>query len=117
MLYQQVVQAPALVSALHQIPEAVITIEGTLPNKCYQATIYKYQQDYFLLQCRDVRDLLCTIALDQETSSETILNTIETTLENNCYLKLDPRWLYLDVKILLNDQIPDLIVKLYQITD
>lgn len=99
MFFQEALKLKELVKTLPHVSECCFVIDCVLPNKKYLVAVYKYLNEYYLLQDRKVILAMNSIE-DKVGNEETVLCLIEEALNHNKYLIVDENVVLMDLKIL-----------------
>jgi hypothetical protein len=100
MYYQQALKPNELLPALSDSEECFFVLRATLPNRNYQIAIYRYDDEYFLLQDERLFNQIYTISHERLGDEEQILPFIEEALENNHYFLVQEEFIRLDLTTL-----------------
>ena len=100
MFYKYKLKATELATVIPNVFECLFVIHTKLPERNYEAVVYKYDDCYFVL--RDARILQQVKNIDHEVKGdeEELLSYIESALEDNLYLKVEKEFVFLDLNIL-----------------
>ncbi|MGH1831816.1 hypothetical protein ABE871_10255 [Enterococcus gilvus] len=106
MLHREILSPEEVLEKIPKLSEGLFAIRCKLVNKTYQVILYKYQEDYFLVE----NPALISILLENDQSffgtPEQLLNEIELCFEDNNYQPASKEWVKLDLKTLkLLDQV------------
>lgn len=99
MYFQQVLKLKELVRLLTHVSECCFLIDSDLPEKNYHVAVYKYMDEYYLLQDDAVITAICKID-DKVGSEEDVLSLIEEALNANNYIIVTESLVFLDLKTL-----------------
>jgi len=118
MYYQQALQPNELLPTLSETGECLFVIRATLPLRTYEVAVYRYDNQYFLLQDEaffSQIDQIATIKLGDE---EEILPFIEEALEENHYILVEKAFIRLDLSTLQKmDDLENIDILFYEFID
>ena len=100
MFYQQALQPNELLPALSDSGECVFVIRAELPARLYEVAVYRYDDQYFLLQDEALFMQIDRIATEKLGDEEDILPFIEEALEDNHYNLVEKAFIRLDLSTL-----------------
>lgn len=100
MYYQQALQPNELLPALSDSGECLFVIRAELPLRPYEVAVYRYDNQYFLLQDEALFAQIDQIATEQLGDEEDILPFIEEALEDNHYILVEKAFIRLDLSTL-----------------
>lgn len=108
MLHREFLSPEEVLEKMPRLSEGLFAIRCQLTNKTYQVILYKYQEDYFLVE----NPALISVLLEKDQSffgtSEQLLDEIEMSFEDNNYQPVPKQWVNLDLntlKLLYNVEI------------
>ncbi|BBM18193.1 MULTISPECIES: hypothetical protein [Enterococcus] len=100
MLHREILSPEEVLGKMPNLSEGLFAIRCQLTNKTYQIILYKYQEDYFLVE----NPALISVLLEKDRSffgtSEQLLNAIEMSFEDNHYQPTTKEWVNLDLNTL-----------------
>lgn len=100
MLHREFLSPEEVLEKIPRLSEGLFAIRCKLSNKTYQVILYKYQEDYFLIE----NPALISVLLEKDRSffgtSEQLLNEIELSFEDNNYQPTLKEWVSLDLNTL-----------------
>lgn len=100
MLHREFLSPEEVLEKMPRLSEGLFAIRCQLTNKTYQVILYKYQEDYFLVE----NPALINILLEKDRSffgtPEQLLNEIERSFEDNNYQPVPKQWVNLDLNTL-----------------
>lgn len=97
MYYKQALKPNELLPALSDSRECFFVIRAALPIRNYQVAIYRYDDEYFLLQDERLFNQIYSISRERQGDEEQILPFIEEALEDNHYFLVDKEFIRLDL--------------------
>ncbi|XUB36492.1 hypothetical protein IGI41_001486 [Enterococcus sp. DIV0876] len=100
MYYQQALQPNELLPALSDSGECLFVIRAELPLRNYEVAVYRYDNQYFLLQDEALFAQIDQIANEKLGDEEEILPYIEDALEDNHYILVEKAFIRLDLSTL-----------------
>lgn len=100
MLHREILSPEEVLEKMPNLSEGLFAIRCKLTNKTYQIILYKYQEDYFLIE----NPALISVLLKKDQSffgtPEQLLNEIERSFEENHYQPASKEWVNLDLNTL-----------------
>ncbi|MDT2599726.1 hypothetical protein P7D85_08065 [Enterococcus hulanensis] len=100
MLHREFLSPEEVLEKMPRLSEGLFAIRCQLTNKTYQVILYKYQEDYFLVE----NPALISVLLEKDRSffgtSEQLLDEIEMSFEDNNYQPVPKQWVNLDLNTL-----------------
>ncbi|MGM0166635.1 hypothetical protein IGI39_001597 [Enterococcus sp. AZ135] len=100
MLHREFLSPEEVLEKMPRLSEGLFAIRCKLANKTYQVILYKYQEDYFLVE----NPALISVLLEKDRSffgtPEQLLNEIEMSFEDNNYQPASKEWVNLDLNTL-----------------
>lgn len=97
MYYKQALKPNELLPALSDSGECFFIIRAALPIRNYQVAIYRYDDEYFLLQDERLFNQISSISRKRQGDEEQILPFIEEALEDNHYFLVEKEFIRLDL--------------------
>lgn len=117
MFYQQEMRPTELRDVLDSANECFFLIEGHLPTREYQIAIYKYDQEYFLLQDKRLFERLELTDDEMEGDDNEVLPYIEEALEKNFFQLVDEAYIRLDLAVLAKMRQAQVKVRYFEFID
>lgn len=118
MYYQQVLQPNELLPTLSETGECLFVIRATLPLRTYEVAVYRYDNQYFLLQDEAFFSQIDQIANIKLGDEEEILPFIEEALEENHYILVEKAFIRLDLSTLQKmDDLENIDILFYEFID
>ncbi|MGL9728278.1 hypothetical protein [Enterococcus sp. DIV0756] len=100
MLHREILSPEEVLEKMPGLSEGLFAIRCGLTKKTYQIILYKYQEDYFLVE----NPTLISVLLEKKQSffgtPEQLLNEIEISFEENHYQPASKEWVNLDLNTL-----------------
>ncbi|MGG5369069.1 hypothetical protein [Enterococcus sp. AZ196] len=100
MLHREFLSPEEVLDKMPRLSEGLFAIRCKLKYKTYQVILYKYQEDYFLVE----NPALISVLLEKDQSffgtPEQLLNEIEISFEENNYQPASKEWVNLDLNTL-----------------
>ncbi|MBO0450685.1 hypothetical protein [Candidatus Enterococcus murrayae] len=100
MLHREFLSPEEVLDKMPRLSEGLFAIRCKLKHKTYQVILYKYQEDYFLVE----NPALISVLLEKDQSffgtPEQLLNEIEISFEENNYQPASKEWVNLDLNTL-----------------
>lgn len=100
MFYQQALGLRELFQILPRVSECCFAIDSSSPKKEYHVTVYKYHDDFYVLNDDSIRQLLGSINT-QTGNEDLLLATIEDCLETNNFVVAGSDMVLLDIRVLM----------------
>lgn len=121
MFYQQALKPQELANILMcgNVRESFFMIQAQLPNRCFRAAVYKYDNEYFLLKDTHLFSCMETVKDNPRGNEDEILPYIEEALEDNLYAIIDEGFILLDLSTFVKMGIDEtkLDIQYYEFSD
>jgi len=118
LFYRHTLKPNELALVIPNVNECLFALHTKLAARDYEVTVYKYGQEYFVLD--DARIFKQIQGMEQESQGdeEEILPYVEEAFEDNCYTVVEEDFIQLELNILatISDSRP-VQVRYYEFTD
>lgn len=118
MFFQHILKPQQLTEVIKNVEECLFVISAQLSNRSYDVAVYKYNEEYFVLDDSRIFDQIRGIGDEAQGDEEQVLPYIETALEENLYFMVKEDYVCLDLMILSKMKHVGLVdVKYYEFID
>lgn len=100
MLHREILSPKEMIEKMPRLSEGLFAIRCELATKTYQTILYKYQEDYFLVENPSLMNSLMKEDRSFFGTPEQLLNEIEKCFEDNYYQSASKEWVELDLNTL-----------------
>lgn len=100
MLHREILSPEEVIEKMPRLSEGLFAIRCEMAAKTYQAILYKYQADYFLVENPSLISTLLGENRSFFGSPEQLLDEIELCFEDNHYRPASKEWVNLDLNTL-----------------
>ncbi|WP_338476311.1 hypothetical protein [Tetragenococcus halophilus] len=118
MFFQHMLKPKELAFVVPNVNECLFAIHTKLTTRDYNVAVYKYGQEYFVLDDSCIFQQIQGIDQESQGDEEELLPYVEEAFEKNCYTIVEEKFIQLELGILSTMSIDSPVqVKYYEFVD